>query len=314
MMQTLLADIGGTTTRLAVTGPGGRPERVFSIENDAVASLSAAIRRYMESNRVVPTMAVLALAAPVEQREIVLTNRAWRIRLDDLAAEFGFSSVHAINDFEALAWALPVLRADDLRVLGPAVDGGRGPKLVLGPGTGLGVAALVPSGEGWIAVASEGGHISFGARSPEEAAMFARLPDQSTVSAETLISGPGLERIYRALHPDLPPLAASAIDAGARAGQPAARAAVDLFVRMLGRFAGDAALMFKATGGVYIAGGVAMRLGPLLDTSMFRATFEAHPPYQRLLAGIPTWLVACPEPALIGCAVVAARLRGQPSP
>jgi glucokinase len=184
---------------------------------------------------------------------------------------------------------------------------------VLGPGTGLGVAALVPSGESWTALASEGGHVSFGPAAADERIVFERLRNGSDlVTAETAISGPGLERIYRALNPFGIPLEARAIVAHARVGSAEARTAIDLFVRLLGRFAGDMALAFKATGGVYICGGVALKLGPLFDVSIFRAAFENHPPYRELLAAVPTWLITCAEPGLIGCAAVAERVVAAP--
>jgi glucokinase len=132
------------------------------------------------------------------------------------------------------------------------------------------------------------------------------------ITAETVISGPGLERIYRALNSHSIPLEAKAIVAQARAGAAEARAAVDLFVRLLGRFAGDVALTLKATGGVYIAGGVVLKLGLLFDEDIFRAAFENHPPYEALLATIPTSLVTCAEPGLIGCAAVAEHVMAEP--
>jgi glucokinase len=155
--------------------------------------------------------------------------------------------------------------------------------------------------------------VSFGPAAPDERTVFERLRNGSGgVTAETAISGPGLERIYRALNPFGIPLEARAIVAQARVGAAEARAAIDLFVRLLGRFAGDVALTFKATGGVYIAGGVALKLGPLLDVAVFRAAFENHPPYGDLLAAIPTWLITCTEPGLIGCGAVAERVIAAP--
>jgi len=146
---------------------------------------------------------------------------------------------------------------------------------------------------------------------PTRRQVFERLRNGAQfITAETVISGPGLERIYRALNPLGIPLEARTIVAQARAGAAEARAAIDMFVRLLGRFAGDVALTLKATGGVYIAGGVALRLGPLLDQAVFRAAFENHPPYRDLLVAIPTWLITCAEPGLIGCAAVAERIAG----
>jgi len=312
MTSVLLADIGGSTTRFAVSAPGGRPQEIGIIDNDSVSGAEAAIRRSLDETGARPDMAVLAVAGPIDGDEIRLTNRSWRFRLTQVRSRFGFSSVHALNDFEAVAHALAGLRPSDLKVLGRAAEARRGPKVVLGPGTGLGVAALLPNGKERIAVASEAGHVSFGPACAEERAIFARLEGGADlITAETVISGPGLERIYGAANPGHVPLEAKAIVAEAGAGDPAARTAVRCFVRLLGRFAGDMALAFKATGGVYLAGGVARKLGPLLDEVLFRTAFENHPPYQRLLATIPTSLVTCLEPGLIGCAALAEQVMGR---
>lgn len=308
MTSVLLADIGGSTSRFAVCTPGARPERLMIIDNNSVSGPEAAIRRYLSETALRPQAAVFAVAGPIDGGEIKLTNRPWRFDLDQIASQFGFARVHAVNDFEALAHALAVLYERDLRALGRGAMARPGPRAVLGPGTGLGVGALLPHGDEWIALASEGGHVSFGPAAPEERAVFDRLANGTElVTAETAISGPGLERIYRALNPFGIPLEARTIVAQARVGAAEARAAIDLFVRLLGRFAGDVALTFKATGGVYIAGGVALKLGPLLDHKVFRAAFENHPPYGELLAAIPTWLIICAEPGLVGCSAVAER-------
>ena len=303
----LLADIGGTSCRFAVAVPGGRPEHIAVFANDDFASVDAAITCYLAQLDIRPEGAVLAVAGPVSGHEITLTNRAWRFRLDDLGAQFDFSHIRAINDFEALAWALPRLGPDDTRRLGVGRQPGAsaGAKIVLGPGTGLGVAALVPAGDSWQSVASEGGHVSFGADSSEQDSVFARLREHGRVSAESVLSGPGLARLHVALHPEATPLTQEMIVAHAQAGERAALATTQLFVRLLGRFAGDVALTFKATGGVYIAGGVAAALGPLFDETLFREAFEAHPPYQAVLADVPTYLITCVEPGLLGCAALA---------
>ncbi len=301
----LVADIGGTTTRFAIAVPGGALRAVSIAVNDAAATFEAAIARYLEEQRVRPSAAVLAIAGPIGGDEIALTNRPWRFRLSSLKEIFGFRAVHAINDFEALAWAVVARRDCEILPLGSGGAGLDGAKVVLGPGTGLGVAGLVPLAQGgWHVVASEGGHISFGPADPDEDALFARLRQRhGPLSAETLLSGPGIERLYAALYGDK--LASHDIVRGALANDGRARACVDLFVRLLGRFAGDAALMFKAVGGVYVAGGVAVGLKGFMDTAIFRAAFEAHPPYAELMARVPTFLVTCHEPGLLGCAAFA---------
>ncbi len=303
----LLADIGGTHSRFALLSSNGRPEQVVSWSNDRFDDLEDAITTYFDELNNTAKLAVIAVAGPVSSRDIALTNRSWRFNLDRLAERFRFSSIHAINDFEAQAWALAQLHDDDYRVLGnaPHARALHGVKVVLGPGTGLGVAALIPVGKSWQAVPTEGGHVRFGAAEKDEEAIFARLLEQGPVSAEMVISGSGLPQLHMAVNHGTATLPAADIVAQAQAGDPAAVATIKLFVRMLGRFAGDVALTFKAVGGVYIAGGVMGKLGVLFDEVAFRAAFEAHPPYGDLLKGMPTYLVTVAHPGLIGCAALA---------
>ncbi len=304
----LLADIGGTYSRFALADANGRPEQIAVFANDDIASLDVAIRSYLADTKVQPRTAVLAVAGPVDGGEIVLTNRAWRFRLDDLAHTLGVTRIKAVNDFEAVAWALARLDDNDVRRLGRGDTAARPDcaKVVLGPGTGLGVAALVPVADGWQAVPSEGGHVSFSAASAEEEPIFTRLRGEAPGSAETVLSGPGIARLHAAMHPGVTPIPPRTITAQALAGDASAQATIRFFTRLLGRFAGDVALTFKALGGVYITGGVVRRLGPLLDDEIFRAAFEAHPPYQALLKETPTYVITFEQPGLLGCAALAA--------
>ena len=304
MSTTLVADIGGSKSRFAIANSSGALEHLLVIHNDTAADLDAAVSRYLEETGAQPRAATLAVAGPVDGEEVVLTNRTnWRIRRVEFAERFGLSELCLLNDFEAIAWALPHLGPAHTRPLGKDVPAREGVKVVLGPGTGLGVAALLPADGRWHVIASEGGHTSLGPQPPDEAEVFARLRDEcGSVSAETVLSGAGLVRLARALDPQAACHAAETIAASALAREPAAQAAARLFVRLLGRFAGGLALTFKALGGVYIAGGVASGLGPLLDEPQFRAAFEARPPHQALLETIPTLLITCEEPGLIGCA------------
>jgi glucokinase len=303
----LLADIGGTHSRFALLASKGRPERVVSWDNNKYASLENAITSYLAEADTRPQAAVLAVAGPITGREISLTNRNWRFNLDELAGQFGFSDIHAINDFEAQAWALGQLQSGDYRQLGQAAHApaAHGVKVVLGPGTGLGVAALIPLGKGWLPLPTEGGHVCFGAAGKDEEAIFARLHVSGPVSAEMVISGSGLPGLHRAVNPGTTSVTAADIVEQALAGDHAASATIKLFIRLLGRFAGDVALTFKALGGVYIAGGVTAKLGPLFDEEIFRAAFEAHPPYNALLERLPTYLITVAHPGLIGCAALA---------
>jgi glucokinase len=307
MTTTLVADIGGSKSRFALANSSGDLEHVLVIENDTVADLDAAVARYLEETGARPGAATLAVAGSVDGEEVVLTNRTgWRLRRGEFAERFGFSQLRVLNDFEAVAWALPHLGAAHTRPLGEPVAAREGVKVVLGPGTGLGVAALLPADGRWHVIASEGGHASFGPQARDETAMFAKLRDEcGAISAETVLSGAGLVRLARALDPRAGRHEPETIVASALAREPSAHAAARMFVRLLGRFAGGLALTFKALGGVYITGGVACGLGPLLDEPQFRAAFEAHPPHESLLKTIPTLLITCPQPGLIGCAALA---------
>lgn len=304
----LLADVGGTHSRFALLGSDGRPEQTVSWDNNSYRSLEEAIAAYVEKLPTKPEAAVIAVAGPITGLDIALTNRDWRFNLDRLAEQFGWAWIRAINDFEAQAWALGQLRDDEYRVIGTAMSSGDGARVVLGPGTGMGVAALVPVGAGWRALPTEGGHVSFGAAQADEEPIFARMLKDGPISAESVISGSGLPRLYRAVNPGAPLLSAEDIVARAQAGEAAAKATIALFVRLFGRFAGDVALTFKATGGVYVAGGVTGKLGALFDETVFRAAFEAHSPYEALMQGIPTYLVTAKNPGLIGCAALARAL------
>ena len=304
---TLLADIGGSNSRFALADPAGRPHRILALSNDTVAGLEAAVVHYLAATGEQPQAAVFAIAGPVDDgEEVALTNRTWRFRRGEFAERFGFAQFRVVNDFEAIAWALPHFAAAETRPLGRAMVPPDGVKLVLGPGTGLGVAALLPVDGRWHVLASEGGHSSFGPQAADETEVFERLRvDCGTVSAETILSGAGLARLARALDPQLGGRAPETIVASALAGDPATLAAARLFVRLLGRFAGGLALTFNALGGVYITGGVARGLAPLLHEPHLRAAFEGHPPYGALLQTVPTLLVTCDEPGLIGCAALA---------
>jgi glucokinase len=307
MSTTLVADIGGSKSRFALANSSGDLEHILVIQNDTFADLDAAVARYLEETDARPRAATLAVAGPVGGEEVVLTNRTnWRLRHSEFAKRFGFSQLRVLNDFEAVAWALPHLGAAHTRPLGAPVEAREGVKVVLGPGTGLGVAALLPADGRWHVIASEGGHASFGPQTLDETAMFAKLREEcGAISAETVLSGPGLVRLARALDPQAGRHEPETIVASALAREPSAHAAARMFVRLLGRFAGGLALTFKALGGIYITGGVAGGLGPLLDEPQFRTAFEAHPPHESLLKTIPTLLITCQEPGLIGCAALA---------
>ena len=158
MSTTLVADIGGSKSRFALSNSSGAFERMLVIDNDMVAGLDAAVARYLEETGARPRAATLAVAGPIGGEEVVLTNRpGWRLRRGEFAKRFGFLQLRVLNDFEAIAWAVPLLGAAQTRPLGKPVAVREGVKVVLGPGTGLGVAALLPANGRWHVLASEGG-------------------------------------------------------------------------------------------------------------------------------------------------------------
>jgi len=206
MSETLLADIGGSKSRFALANSAARPERILVIDNDTVVDLEGAVTRYLDETGARPRAATLAVAGPIDGEEIALTNRAWRFRRGEFSRRFGFSRLRVVNDFEAIACALPSLGAAETRPLGslsPSLRNATGVKLVRGPGTGLGVAALLPADGCWHVVASEGGHAAFGSQAADEVEVFARLrAELGSVSAECVLSGPGLVRLARAIDPE----------------------------------------------------------------------------------------------------------------
>lgn len=262
-----------------------------------------------------PNRALLAVAGPVKAGQATLTNRGWVFDAASLASTLGLARVTVVNDFLALATALPALRGNDLLDLGGGPGEPTGPRVVIGPGTGLGVAALLPPN---LPLATEGGHATLPAHSPREAAVIALLRDRfGHVSAERCLSGPGLENLHQALRTldgagADPRDAATIAEAATQGTCPFCEEALRMFCAMLGGVAGDQALSHGATGGVFVAGGILPRLQGFLRASGFRARFEAKGRFRDWLAAVPTALILRPHPALLGLATLA-REPGQPA-
>ncbi|OCC00754.1 hypothetical protein BA190_32450 [Labrys sp. WJW] len=311
---TLLGDIGGTNSRFALVVQGRtdyRSERHY--ENKRFPTFREAIEAYIADVGERPNAGVVAIAGPVAGEMVGPTNRqSWLFNPPTLAAELRFARLDVINDFEAVAHALPHLAEADTTVIGNVSAGVAGGNMaVLGPGTGLGVGALVRGGSRWIAVPSEGGHAEIGAPAGDWAKAHELIRGKiGRVSGEHVLSGPGLQRIDAALatlagHPA--ERSAAEIGTAAVAGaDPVAVEATHLFFDYLARFSGDVGLMFAAKGGVFLYGGVVQKLSPLMDEAAFRAAFEAKSPLEKFLREIPIRLITHPTPGLIGCAAVAA--------
>lgn len=308
-MTSLLADIGGTNARFAVFDGQARSPLV-TVGLDDVAGIAEAIEGFL-AGKPRPRAAVLAVAGPVEDNAVRLTNRGWLVDGAALAARLGISKVTVVNDFAAISWSLPRLAGADLHPLGGGTGGVPGaPLAVLGPGTGLGVGAFLPPDR---VLVTEGGHASLAAHDGREAAVVEWLRARhGHVSAERLVSGQGIENIHAALaaldgRAEAAPLAAAEITARALAGEdPRCAEALAMFCALLGSLAGDLALLYGARGGVYVAGGIAPRFPAYLAASAFRARFEAKGRFAAWLAPVPTWLVLRPDAAMLGLETVAA--------
>ena len=311
--RSLLADVGGTHVRFAHCGGDGQPFAVHRAALADFASFEAAAADYLaRANPPAITAAAIALAAPVGdgRRPVRLTNAGWVVDPAALRARFGWSRVELLNDFAALAMALPFLPATDLsRLCGGAGEPGA-VRAVIGPGTGLGVASLVPCGGGWIAVPGEGGHVTLAAADAREAEIIGLARrEYSHLSAERLVSGSGLALLHRCVCavdglPLVPALTGpeAIVDAALEGGDRACAATVDTFLAMLGTVAGNLALTLGARGGVYLGGGIVPRLMARLDQSPFARRFADKGRFAAYLAEIPVYVILSATPALIGAA------------
>jgi glucokinase len=313
----LLGDIGATNARLALLSDGVLgPISWFTVAD--FPRFTDAVDTFLERHcrQVTVPEALLAVAGPVTENRCVLTNCPWTIDAPELRAAFSFAKVHICNDFQATALSLPHLTGADLYPLGGGEALAAEPMAVLGPGTGLGVACFVPGSPNPAVIASEGGHATMPACSSREEAVIAYLRQEfGHVSAERVISGSGLEHLYRAVvaidRVDAPTRNAAEITKAALDGDcPAARAALDLFCAMLGTIAGNIALTFGARGGVYIAGGIAPRLTDFMARSEFRARFEHKGRFRTYLEPIPSSIIMHPAATFIGLRSIAKRAHG----
>lgn len=308
----LLADVGGTHCRFAWQAHAGAElTDVLKLKCADFPSLGDAIDAWLErSGRGAPANAAIAIANPVTGDRVRMTNRDWSFSIAELKARFGFERLRVLNDFTALALALPGLADADKRQVGGVSAVGNAAIGLIGPGTGLGVSGLIPDGQGqWTALEGEGGHVTLGGRTPREREVLVHIEKWfGHASAERAVSGPGLVEIRNALHaidrPGQPTAALSAAQiVEAAAAQSDCREAVDLFCAFLGTVAGDLALTLGARGGVYIGGGVVPHLGDAFDSSRFRERFETKGRFAAYLAAIPVYvIVARTSPALDGAA------------
>jgi len=307
----LLADIGGTNVRFALLAPGSRePEQAHSYRCADYIGLEQAVRAYLSALGQPPIdRAAIDVATAITGDLIRLTNSPWAFSVEQTRRQFNLERLVVLNDFTALALSLPELPQGELRQVG---RGGCEPgrcKALIGPGTGLGVSGLVPSGHGWVALEGEGGHSAFSPMNEREDAVLGILREgYGHVSTERLVSGPGLVNIYEALcrldHEIARGLDPGQVSEAAIAGSDAhCVEALAMFCAVLGTAAANLAITLGARGGVYIGGGIVPRLGEYFDTSLFRQRFENKGRFSSYLARIATLVITAENPALRGLAV-----------
>ena len=282
-------------------------DHVCEYRNREFAGIGQVLAAYLASiaSQERPDAAFLAIAAPIRNDEVRMTNIRWNFQASGLARELALRQVVLLNDFAAQAHALPRLSASDLVAVGGGSAREEDPRVILGPGTGLGTAGLVYAGGQWHAIPGEGGHVTMAPVNEREERIVALVRARhGHCSAERLLSGPGLAFIHAALTGGTE-LAPEEVGARIMAGEATALEALDIFFDCLGTVAGNLALTFGAFGGVYIGGGIVPRyVGRFLESG-FRRRFEAKGRYQPLMADIPTWLITAKNPALVGLASLA---------
>ncbi|MEQ9463744.1 MAG: glucokinase [Haliea sp.] len=303
----LVADIGGTNTRIAlIAATGNRLQYVGRYQNREFVGLDAVIARWLDEHPDArPRQACLAVAAPPDGDTATMSNCSWSFSGRELAARFAWDRVRLINDFQANAYALPWLQPEDCHEIQPGTSAY--PRLaVLGPGTGLGGAVLDTSHRHHLAVACEPGHMDLAPGGAEELELWRVLMrEHGRIYTELLLSGPGLQRLHRALGLlqglTAEPLRSEDITARAVAGTDAlCRATLHQFCALLGAASADFVLASGAFGGLYLAGGILPTIPAFLQTSDFQRRFADHGPMQTHLERMPVRLVTHANLGLLG--------------
>jgi glucokinase len=310
----LVADIGGTNARFALVDDAeGRIREAKTMLCADYPDLVEAINAYLKNIAgPAPRQAVISLATPVSGDRLEMTNHIWSFSVRQSRAALALDSLKVVNDYSALALSLPYLAADECSQVG----GGEGcdgqVMAVIGPGTGLGVSAVVPVGNHWTPLQGEGGHVAYGPLNEREADVINIVRRKyDHVSAERLVSGSGLSLLYQSIAElegaRIEWLEPAHITAMAiQKSSAIAEQTVSMFCAILGTVAGNLALTVGARGGIYICGGIVPKLGAYFAQSSFRSRFEHHGRFTRYLEKIPTFVIESRYPALRGAAIALA--------
>ncbi|MEQ8400740.1 MAG: glucokinase [Roseitalea porphyridii] len=309
----LIADIGGTNARFSIlVDANAEPKAFATIRTRDFESLDAAIQNHvLDHTSLMPRSAVLAVAGPTDGDAIDLTNNDWVVYPRRMIADLGFDEVVVLNDYEAQALAVVALEDDQLRQIGGGERDPAAHRVVIGPGTGLGVAGLVHAASTWIPVAGEGGHVDLGPQTERDGEVFAHLERiGGRVSGEQVLCGRGMVNLYRAVAQangnaprfDDPSDVTHAAETGSDED---AVETLDLFAEYLGRVAGDLALVFMARGGVYLTGGITQKILPFFNQTRFRAAFDNKAPHEALVGEMPVFAILHDRAPMEGLAAYA---------
>ncbi len=307
MNDRLIGDVGGTNARFALLSENGVIHSNHTLVSSAYPNITQAIRAYLEMvGSPVVTEAAIAIANPIDGEHIRMTNHDWAFSIEETRRELALIRLLFKNDFAALAMSVPLLQPDELQQVGGELPKQKNALAVIGPGTGLGVSGLLRSGDSWLAINGEGGHVSISPGNQRELAILRVCWEEfSHVSAERLISGMGLQNIYRAVcklenqAPD--DFSPAEISSKAIAEDNVyCEEALAVFCALLGSVAGNLVLTLGAFGGVYIGGGIVPKLGDYFLASEFRNRFEAKGRFVHKLKPVPAYIIKAKHPALLG--------------
>lgn len=317
-MKVLSGDIGGTNCRLAITRVEGlrvELERLVRYRNEQYPNLESILADFLGEDAACDTCC-LAVAGPTDGRTVSFTNLDWSVDADALAARFGFARAHLVNDFAAVGWGLNGLTQDSLAPLQTAEALPGAPRVALGAGTGLGVSLCTWQGDHYRPLPSEGGHIGFAPVNAEQDRLLGFLRARyGRASVERILSGPGIVDLYRFLRADAGLTDTPLLDAeypaeaisqsGLEGRDPSATQALRLFAKIYGQTAGDLALAARATGGVFLAGGIAPKLLPLLESGLFLEGFHAKGRFSDWMRNVPVAVITDTDIGLKGAALAA---------
>ncbi|GGC95652.1 hypothetical protein GCM10011396_48810 [Undibacterium terreum] len=311
-----MADIGGTNARFALETAADRIEAVAVLPCEDYPNVEDAMQAYLATPAIRALSpdgvryCALAIANPVTGDQVQMTNHHWQFSIEAVRQKLGFELFLVVNDFTALAMSLPHLAVDQKQQVGGGSAKNEHVIGLVGAGTGLGVSGLIPSNGHWTPLQSEGGHVTFSPADETEIGILRfAWGEFGHVSAERLLSGDGLELIYRALADmqglSVPGLPAPEISRLALAGENAlCEEAIDRFCAILGTVAGNLAVTLGSLGGIYIGGGIVPRLGQRFLASPFRERFEQKGRFVSYLAQIPTYVITAEYPAFLGVSAI----------